>query len=305
MTRSDAEQRMSVRASGRRSICDALLGAALLAAAGCASGRHDLPSPRIRDEAALQTEAKTTHSAEPFYQMALLRAGQGQTEPALAALKASLDRDPAYAPSLTLLAKLLHDSGRSAEGVHYFESKKLDTLPDAVRLNVALLYADVGNTLKARKLLQGTAQGTCADAANANLAYLDLVDDQNATAAQRLEKNLGAYADNPEIVNNVALARLRAGDVETGARLLRELTEKHPEFAPAQLNLALVLRNYLFDEDGATRAQAHFDAIGAPHIGDPAWHDFLEPGHEDAAPPLPAVPEASAAPKPSSTKGQR
>ena len=259
--------------------------------AGCASTRRDAGAPRVRDEQPLEQEAHAApQSAEPMYQTALLRYGQGDAVGALRALDASLGRDPLYAPSLALFAKLMHDAGRSQEAIGWFEKRDLGAMPDAVRLNVAMLYADAGNTLQARKLLQGVTEGAYAAAANCDLAYLDLLDDENKTAAQRLSANLGRYADTPEILNNVALARIRAGDVETGTRLLRDLAAEHPDFGPAQLNLALLLQNYLFDEQGAKTARAHFDALGAPRLDDATVRDFFDARHEDAAPPVPAVP---------------
>jgi tetratricopeptide (TPR) repeat protein len=211
----------------------------------------------------------------------------------LVSLRQSLARDRAYAPSLALLTKLMHDAGRSAEALQYFKKLPLDTLPEPVRLNVALLYADVGNTVQARKLLQGLTTGAWADAAEVNLVYLDLVDEDNGVAAKRLEGGLGRFGDTPEAVNNRALALLRAGDVEAGARLLKELAAEHPEFGAAQLNLALLLRHYLFDATGAERAQAHFDALGTARVDDAAWQRFLEPAGEDASSPVPQAPATS------------
>jgi len=255
-----------------------------------------LPAPRVRDEAALQAEAGAApQAAEPYYQMALLRASEGNADGALDALRRALHRDPGYAPALALFAKMMHDAGRGADALQWFEGRDVGTLPEPVRVNVAVLYAEAGNTLQARKLLDGAAHGPWADAANANLAYVDLLDEQSDAAWQRLQTYLGPYAQSPEVLNNVALARVRAGDVDGGAAILRKLADSHPDFAAAQLNWALVLRNYYFDEDGAARAQAHLDAIPAPHLGDAAVRDFFEPVHEDAAPPVPSAPQPQAA----------
>jgi tetratricopeptide (TPR) repeat protein len=284
--------------SSTRSICHAALWAVLAIVSGCASGRRDLPVPRADDAAALRAEAQARpQDAEPLYQLALLHYGHGEADPALQALRESLERQPSYAPSLALLAKLLHDAGRSAEGVAFFEARKLDALPEAVRLNVGLLYADVGNTLKARRILKGVGAGPYADAAAVNLAYLDLIDEQNVAAVRSLETQAQRFPNSAEVQNNLALARLRAGDVDGGTRLLRQVVSAHPDFAPAQINLALVLRNYLFDEDGATQAQAHFDALGAPKLGDAGIEAILQTPVEDAAPRVPDPAPKDQAPK--------
>jgi tetratricopeptide (TPR) repeat protein len=287
----------SPRLDGRaRSICHIAACVAWLGLAGCATGRRDLPSPRARDAATLEAEAQNRpQDAEPLYQLALLHYASGEADAALQALHQSLRRDSAYPPSLTLLAKLFHDTGRSREGLQYFEARNLDTLPEAVRLNVGLLYADAGNTVKARRLLKGLTQGAYADAAAINLAYLDLVDEENVAAVRALEAQAERFHGNPEVLNNLALARLRAGNVEGGTRLLRQVASQFPDFAPAQLNLALVLRNYLFDEEGATTAQAHFDALGAPRLGDAGVEEFLQTPVEDAAPRTPEPKPQSAA----------
>jgi outer membrane protein assembly factor BamD (BamD/ComL family) len=151
--------------------------------------------------------------------------------------------------------------------------------------------------------LKGLAQGPYADTAAINLAYLDLVDEENVAAVRALESQAERFGTNPEVLNNLALARLRAGDVEGGIRVLRQVAERHPDFAAAQLNLALVLRNYLFDEEGATHAQAHFDALGAPKLGDAGIEAFLQAPVEDAAPrtPEPAATQSETAPPATAT----
>jgi tetratricopeptide (TPR) repeat protein len=272
--------------STRRAVAVACTLGAALWMAGCASGRRDLPAPRDTSIEKLRQEASTTpQSAEPLYQMALLHYGQHRHPEALQALHEALGRDADYVPALALLPKLLHECGRSAEGIEYFARRPATSWPEPVRLNLALLYADTGNTMQARKLLDGLASGAYADAAAVNLAYLDLVDEDHAAAARRMQSDLARYADTPAVLNNLALVHLRAGRVEEAVRLLRAVTERHPEFGEAQLNYALVLRHYLFEEDGAARAQARFDALGVPRLADPALENFLRT--EDTAPPVP------------------
>jgi predicted Zn-dependent protease len=296
MTRSDARRCGGPALSRRRATALAALVVGLALAAGCTAARRDLPAPRLPDAAALRAEADAApQSPEPLYQLALLHYGESQPDAALRALRESLRRDAGYAPSLALLAKLLHETGRSKEGLAYFEKCKLDTLPDPVRLNIALLYVDVGNTVKARKLLQGLETGAWADAAQVNLAYLDLVDEDHVAAAQRL-RHAGRYAESAAALNNRAVAELRAGQVSSGARLLEDLAAAYPDLGTAQLNLALLLRHYMFDAEGADRVQAHFDALQAPRLGDAAWGEFSEPASEDAAPPVP---------RPASPQGER
>jgi len=287
---------------GAQVVACTLLAAILLA--GCASGRRDLPTPRDTSVQKLRQEAAAApQAAEPLYQMALLHYGNRAHVEALSALHEALRRDAHYVPALTLLAKLLHECGRSAEGIEYFARRPAPTWPEPVRLNLALLYADTGNTMQARKLLDGLAASAYADAAAANLAYLDLVDEDHPAAARRLQADLARYAETPAVLNNLALVHLRAGRVEDAVKLLRAVTERHPEFGEAQINYALVLRHYLFEEDGAAQARARFDAMSAPRIDDPAMSEFLRT--EDTVPAVPDEPVPAAAPAVRPTSGGR
>lgn len=281
------------RQIGRRTLSICTLAVAMLLGAGCAGVRRSATSGG--DLETLRAEAAASPSAaEPVYQMALLHYGERRPEAALVALRQALDRDADYVPALCLLAKLLHDTGRSAEGLRYFRRREAAAWPEPVRLNLALLYADAGNTVQARKLLQGLTAGAWADAAHVNLAYLDLVDVEHLAARQRLEADRAAYRDAPEVLNNLALARLQAGDVPGAAKLLHDAAVHHPDFAPAQFNLALLLRHYLFDDEGAARAEAHFDALAGPLLADAALREFLEARTEDTAPRA-ATPDSAAA----------
>jgi len=282
-----APTRVRVLARGARVV--AVLAIGLLCVAGCSIGRRStLPSPRESDARALRAEA-TAHpeDAEPLYQLALVHARSAAPDSALAALGVALQRQPEHAPSLTLLARLLHDAGRSAEALHYFEARGVATLPEPVQIDVALLYADVGNTLKARKLLKGFANGPYAAAVAANLAYLDLLDEENAAALATLEEQAPRFPDAPQVQLNLALARLRAGQVDAGAKLLEELAARYPDDAAMQSNVALLRRHYRFDEAGAQRAEARAETLTPPSPSEMALERVLQGGVEDAAPPAP------------------
>jgi len=90
---------------------------------------------------------------------------------------------------------------------------------------------------------------------------------------------------NPDALLVTALGKLRAGDVQGSERLLRQLGSSQPDFAPAQFNLALLLRHYLFDKDGAARAERHFDEMAAPSLSPTALQALAGvPRIEDTAP---------------------
>ena len=129
MTRSHAQ----ALAAARPRFAAWAMVAALVLAVGCTSARRDLPAARLADERALRAEAQAAPAApEPLYQLALLHYGEGRAEAALGALGESLARDRGYVPSLALLAKLLHECGRSKEALRYFEKRGIDTLAEPV-----------------------------------------------------------------------------------------------------------------------------------------------------------------------------
>ena len=242
----------------RRMLRNLVLGTcALLLWSGCA-GRF-ANGMRPGGAEALRLAADSTTSAEPLYQLALLHRQEGRPDAAMSTLHEALQRDPAHEASLAFLAMLLHETGRSIEALQFFAARPAADWPETVRFNIALLHAATGNTQEARTILSGLEHGGLAATARANLAYLDLLDEDDASAAARLEA-LGAQAS-PEVRNNVAVARLRRGDVDGAVKLLEEIIAREPQFAPAHFNLALVLRHYRFDDAGAVRRQ-----IGRAHV---------------------------------------
>jgi hypothetical protein len=163
-------------ATWRHTACAAAL--ALLFVSGCAVGRKSmLPEPRVRDAGALRAEAAARPAdAEPYYQLALLHAGASASDSALVAVANALRRDPQHVPSLALLARLLHDAGRSDEG-HY--SSPGSRHAGRRRIDIALLYADVGNTLRPAS---SSSAGGQPRGRGGRLAYLDLLDEDSGGA---------------------------------------------------------------------------------------------------------------------------
>ena len=264
----------------------------LLTTLGCAShGRRDL-RPRSSDESGLRQEAAASNSPEPFYQLALLYLGENRVDEAAIALQDALSRNQDYEPALTLLAKTLHQSGRSFEALEFFEGRAVEQWSPAVQINVAILQAEVGNTIEARRILQANLDSDWQDSARANLAYLDLLDEETVAARQQLEGLIEANIDSPEVLNNLAVARLRDGDVNGSVEILQRLTSRHQEFAVAHINLGLLLQYWLFDEDGATRTSDHLDSLLEPMLSDAVIQRLLDPSRvENTSPPVPTQPE--------------
>ncbi len=76
------------------------------------------------------------------------------------------------------------------------------------------------------------------------------------TRRQRFEALLAENPDDPELGYAVAMEHGSEGDEETAARLLLELTHKHPDFIPAYLQAGQVLARL----DRVEEAQATYRA---------------------------------------------
>ncbi len=252
---------------------------------GCGGSRSGALQPRTHDLASLHQQAAShPDTPEPWYQMALVHAATHQYDDAVRALHAALQRSADYEPALTFMAKLFFESGRSVEGVHYFSSRGFEEWSEPVRVNVALLLADAGRTDDARRLLDAARNGAYADAARANLAYVDWLEGEHARAAQELDA-LSSADEIPAAAHNLALAHLHRGDVEGSAAILEELAQKHPELALASSNLALVLRHWLFEDARADVYDGRALASAPPHLSDSLVYELLfGAGTEDAAP---------------------
>jgi tetratricopeptide (TPR) repeat protein len=263
----------------------------LLFVAACASsGRRDL-HPRSADEHQLRQEAAATASPEPLYQLSLLYLEQNRIDDAVLVLQECLQRDADYTPALTLLARTLYQAGRVFEALDWFSRRPVEAWPEPVQINIALLQAEAGNTIEARHILESRLQGAWSRQARSNLAYLDLLDEETMTARKNLETLIRQNIDSPEVLNNLAVARLRDGDVEGSVEILQRLTSTHRDFAVAHMNLALLLQHWLFDEKGAARAQEHLDTMVQPLLSEAVVDQLLDPAFvERTAPPVPPPP---------------
>ena len=206
-----------------RRICKLLQAAVALALlAGCGGARRTALRPRTDDAEELRRAAAAAPAdPAPWVHLALWHRERGQPDAALVSLRQALARNGDHVPALTLLALLLHENGRSAEALRYFAARPLGAWPEAVQLDIALLLAEAGYLDPAREALESLQHGPWQAAATANLAWLDLLEGDNAAAASRL-RDLPAEAA-PEVRNNLAVALLRNGDVAESEAMLQAL----------------------------------------------------------------------------------
>jgi Flp pilus assembly protein TadD len=177
------------------------------------------------------------------------------------------------------------------EALDWFSRRPVEDWPEPVQINIALLQAEAGNTIEARHILESRLHGAWSRQARTNLAYLDLLDEETMTARKNLETLIRQNIDSPEVLNNLAVARLRDGDVEGSVEILQRLTSTHHNFAAAHMNLALLLQHWLFDEKGAARSQEHLDTLVQPVLSEAVVDQLLDPAFvEHTAPPVPPPP---------------
>ncbi|NIW24000.1 MAG: hypothetical protein GWN29_05185 [Gammaproteobacteria bacterium] len=108
--------------------------------------------------------------------------------------------------------------------------------------------------------------------------------------------------DSPALQNNVALARLRRGEIEKSVEMLEEIARENPQFATAASNLALVLRHWLFEDERAGVYEAQALAMETPQLSEAVLYELLSPV-EDTAPAVPPV-DGRAAGQPTAADSQ-
>lgn len=204
-------------------------------------------------------------------------------------LRRALEADPGYAPSLTLLSRLLYEEGRHFEAI--------EILAPAVEGQVMAGAAEVRACLALHQIAAGDVRGAEATLApleargehwaqvGSVLTYARLHGERYREAPRWAERALEAE-ESAANCNNFGIALLQEGKPkEARGQFLRalELTPEHPG---ALYNLAIVERFYFFDEAAALayfqryRAVAREDPDGLAEIfGGSAAGDSVNGGN--------------------------
>jgi tetratricopeptide (TPR) repeat protein len=259
------------------SLRTAAAAALLLACAGtsgCGATRllsrhHPVPPATpasARVTSAHTAEAQAPHDArDPFwpYQNAVRLVAADSLAPAEAELKAALALDPAYAPALSLLSKLLFASGRHREAVTLLEPVRLE--PDAYAPEARLqllaglaLHEDaLGETDRAARALAPVIEAGSRQAGSAGV-YVTLRG-ETPDAATELARDV-ARRDSKSAVhqNNLGITRLRSGDVDGARKAFASAIERDPSLPGPYYNLAILEKYYRFDDAAAARWFAEY-----------------------------------------------
>ena len=201
-------------------------------------------------------EQATLAPTQPYwpYHMAEIYLDADSTRPAEAALKASLARDPGYAPALSLLSKIYFDTGRHVEAVEMLEAARSapGAFPPELAAGLALHYDALYHTDKAQAVMS-TMPRSALETTGSALVYVTLRGQRPDSAAALAE---AALEDDPKSAanhNNLGIARLRAGDPEGARRAFMKAIDLDSKRPGPYYNLAILEKYYLFDDARAAR----------------------------------------------------
>lgn len=181
-------------------------------------------------------------------------------------LRRALATDPGYAPSLTLLSRLLYEEGRHFEAI--------EILAPAVEAHVTTGAAEVRACLALHQIAAGDVGGAEVTLApleargehwaevGSVLTYARLHGERYQEAPRWAERALEAE-ESAANCNNFGIALLQEGKPnEARAQFLRAL-ELEPEQAGALYNLAIVERFYFFDDIAASAYFQRYQAVAS------------------------------------------
>ncbi|MCA9726239.1 MAG: tetratricopeptide repeat protein [Candidatus Eisenbacteria bacterium] len=208
---------------------------------------------------------------EPYWphHLAELYVRSGRGDDAEHALHDALARDPRYAPSLTLLSRLLYQDGRFGEGLELLSSVPIDSFPRGeacvLAADLALHREALGDPEAARRTLEPYRADIDWKELGSVPTYLELRGDDFLDAKVPAERALDAQEDAVNL-NNHGIARLLAGDPETARREFQRAHTLDPDLPGPLYNLAIVERFYFFDDKAA---QGYFDQYASLSSEDP------------------------------------
>jgi tetratricopeptide (TPR) repeat protein len=223
---------------------------------------------------------------EPYwpYRMGELYLAADSIAKAEAALRASLDNDPGYAPALALISKLYYDTGRHQDAIRLLEAARTRAgdvgLPPALLAGLALHYEAMDRPDLSRQALAGVPR-TAGRGTVSALVYVLLRGDRPDSASGLA---VAARDDNPRSAanqNNFGITRLRAGDPEGARKAFTEAIRIDPKLPGPYYNLAILEKFYALDDAAGAkwyrayreRSSNDPDSLAAV-FGKPASHEL-------------------------------
>lgn len=194
------------------------------------------------------------YPTEPYwpYRMGALYAAADSAGAAEQALRASLARDAAYAPAVSLLSRLQYEGGRHAEAIAMLDAY-LSAHPDAPdELRAALaLHLDAVDEIERADSVIATCTGSSGDVYAAR-TYVTLRGNTPKEALALAKSALDADGSAVNY-NNYGVALLHAGKPVEARDAFKKALDKDGKLPGALYNMSLVEVFYFFNEDGGRR----------------------------------------------------
>ena len=185
-------------------------------------------------------------------------AAANQTAQAREVLTRVLRREPHHPPANAAMAFVALREGQGEQAA-YYAGRALDLAPPGSELYVeaAKLLGHAGRRDRAIAALASVpTDAPAAVLSRLALSHQYLASRRPAAAARAASEGLALDPSNPELGNNLALARSHAGRSSQAAQTLRQAVRQHPSNLVLLSNLALTL-NYCEDAAPADTLAAH------------------------------------------------
>jgi tetratricopeptide (TPR) repeat protein len=251
----------------RSSVRTAAVAGVLLFALGVAGCGASLPLLSNRAPAATGSkddlrEARERTVTEPAEAYWPFRAGEilatrDSLRESESMLKVALDRDPDYAPALSLLSRLWFDQGRHQDAIALLEAARSrpgafpNGVPQELLVGLALHYDALDRPDQSRALVATT--GKPDDASRSGVVYLALRGAVSDSAAGVKSNDIDGGAHSAAEHNNLGIVKLRSGDPSGARKEFQAAIDKDPKLAGPYYNLAILEKFWVLDDDAAER----------------------------------------------------
>jgi tetratricopeptide (TPR) repeat protein len=236
-----------------------------LVTTGCGGGvlGHGVPlmspkTPAAAGNADQLREARERSVTEPGVAYWPFRAGEilaakDSVAQAESMLRVALDRDPSYAPALSLQSRLWFDAGRHQEAITLLEAARArpGAFPQELLVGLALHYDAIDRPDQARALL--ASAGKPEDRSRSGVVYLALRGAVSDSVAGVKKNDIDGGAKTAAEHNNLGIVKLRSGDPVGARKAFQAAIDKDPKLAGPYYNLAILEKFYLLDDEAADR----------------------------------------------------
>jgi tetratricopeptide (TPR) repeat protein len=223
-----------------------------------ASAALDAPAAR-RSELALVRQRSAERPTEAYwpYRMAELYVDADSLGAAQAALERALDRDPLYAPALSLLSRIDFETGQNRESIARLaparspQSGFSDADRRVLLTGLALHFDALSRPDLAQALVDSL--GDAGPTGMSPRVYLALRGTAPESGADLAARALKSDPNNAVNLNNYGIACLRSAEVEGAQRCFEKAIAIDPALPGPYYNLAILAKYYRFDDAAATR----------------------------------------------------